>query len=97
MKKKETNKIGNIILWLASRKDLIISLFAGVLITSLVATIMWPARIATLKDGTQPVVTLKGKTVTADDLYNEMKVLHCLAHLKTHTLHMLLHTFLVQD
>ena len=28
---------------------------------------------ATLKDGTQPVVTLKDHTITADNLYNDMK------------------------
>ncbi|UKI27268.1 MAG: hypothetical protein L6V91_00955 [Bacilli bacterium] len=45
----------------------------GILITILVVIIIWPDRIATLKDGTQPVAEIDNYTVTADDLYEDMK------------------------
>lgn len=45
----------------------------GVIITIIVVIIIWPKRIATLKDGTQPILTVNNKTYTADDLYNDMK------------------------
>ena len=45
----------------------------GILITVLVVVIIWPDRIATLKDGTQPVAEIDGYTVTANDLYEDMK------------------------
>ena len=44
----------------------------GVIITVIVVIIIWPKRIATLKDGTQPILTVNNKTYTADDLYNDM-------------------------
>lgn len=52
----------------------IILFIVGFLIATLIfRCICWPDRIATLKDGTQPVAKLKGKTITADDLYEDMK------------------------
>ena len=38
----------------------------GVIITVIVVIIIWPKRIATLKDGTQPILTVNNKTYTAD-------------------------------
>lgn len=46
---------------------------AGVLITTLIAFIIWPDRIAALKNGTEPVVKVNKKTYTADELYENMK------------------------
>lgn len=52
----------------------IILFIVGFLIATLIfRCIFWPDRIATLKDGTQPVATLKDETITADDLYTDMK------------------------
>lgn len=52
----------------------IILFIVGFLIATLIfRCIFWPDRIATLKDGTQPVATLKDETITADDLYEDMK------------------------
>ena len=52
----------------------IILFIVGFLIATLIfRCIFWPDRIATLKDGKQPVAKLKSKTITADDLYDEMK------------------------
>ena len=46
----------------------------GFLLATLIfRCIFWPDRIATLKDGTQPIATLGDKTITADDLYEDMK------------------------
>ena len=53
----------------------------GILITVLVVVIIWPDRIATLKDGTQPVAEIDGYTVTADDLYEDMKELYSISSL----------------
>lgn len=41
--------------------------------TFLFRCILWPDRIATLKDGTQPIVKIDKKTFTADDLYESLK------------------------
>lgn len=53
----------------------------GILITVLVVVIIWPDRIATLKDGTQPVAEIDGYTVTADDLYEDMKDVYSISSL----------------
>lgn len=50
----------------------------GVIGSFLLATlifrfILWPDRIATLADGTQPVATINGENYTADTLYKKMK------------------------
>ena len=53
----------------------------GILITVLVVVIIWPDRIATLKDGTQPVAKIDGYTVTANDLYEDMKDVYSISSL----------------
>ncbi len=53
----------------------------GILITVLVVVIIWPDRIATLKDGTQPVAEIHGYTVTANDLYEDMKDVYSISSL----------------
>lgn len=53
----------------------------GILITVLVVVIIWPNRIATLKDGTQPVAEIDGYTVTANDLYEDMKDVYSISSL----------------
>ena len=45
----------------------------GLLLMALITVIIWPDRIATLSDGTQPVVSVNGEDITADYLYEEMK------------------------
>ena len=45
----------------------------GLLIGLLILVIVWPERIAELKDGTQPVAKYGKTTITADDLYEDMK------------------------
>ena len=77
-KKKSTKKnrdsgISKVLLFLDKYRYPIYAFVAGVLITVFVAMLIWPDRIATLKNGTQPVVKVGGKTYTADNLYEKMK------------------------
>ena len=53
----------------------------GILVTLLVVVLIWPDRIATLKDGTQPVATIDGMTLTADELYEDMKDIYSVSSL----------------
>lgn len=55
------------------RLPIILFIVGFLLATLIFRCIFWPDRIATLKDGSQPVAKLKNKTITADDLYTEMK------------------------
>ena len=57
----------------AYRLPIILFIVGFLLATLIFRCIFWPDRIATLKDGSQPVAKLKNKTITADDLYTEMK------------------------
>lgn len=72
-KKKELTKTEKVIDFLDKNRKVIYGAVGGVLVTAIVATIIWPDRIATLKDGTQPVATINGENVTADVLYEDMK------------------------
>ena len=56
-----------------NRKAILFGIVGFLLATLLFRCILWPDRIATLKDGTQPVANVNGETITADDLYTSMK------------------------
>ena len=56
-----------------NRKAIIFGVVGFLLATLLFRCILWPDRIATLSDGTQPVATINGEVYTADKLYEEMK------------------------
>lgn len=71
--KKTSNNIKKFGLFLEEHRNVISSFIAGVLITILIVILIWPDRIATLKDGTQPVVKVGKTTYTANDLYDRMK------------------------
>lgn len=49
---------------------------AGVLITVLIVILIWPKRIAKLKNGEEPIFTIDKVTYTADNLYTDMKSLY---------------------
>ena len=53
----------------------------GVLATIFVVILIWPDRIATLEDGTQPVAEIEGFTLTADELYEDMKGIYSISSL----------------
>ncbi len=54
---------------------------SGVLATIFVVILIWPDRIATLEDGTQPVAEINGFTLTADELYEDMKQIYSISSL----------------
>ena len=56
-----------------NRRAIIFGVVGFLVATLLFRCILWPDRIATLEDGTQPVAYVDGKTITADDLYTSMK------------------------
>lgn len=56
-----------------NRKAILFGIVGFLIATLLFRCILWPDRIATLKDGTQPIAYVDGKTITADDLYASMK------------------------
>lgn len=71
--KNNNSKLNEFATFFEKHHIAIYSFVAGVFITTLIAFIIWPDRIATLKDGTQPVVKINKKTYTANDLYEDMK------------------------
>ncbi len=73
-KKVDTAKLDSFFKKIDDNRWPIILFVVGFLLATLIfRCIFWPDRIATLKDGTQPIATLKDKTITADDLYTDMK------------------------
>ena len=76
-KEKKNNKgekmIATVKLLDDNRKAILFGIVGFLLATLLFRCILWPDRIATLKDGTQPIVNVNGETITADDLYTSMK------------------------
>lgn len=79
VKEKKVNKKNNDSLMVFLKKiddnrwPIVLFVVGFLLATLIFRCIFWPDRIATLKDGSQPVATLKDKVVTADDLYTELK------------------------
>ena len=71
--KKGDSKLTGVLLFLDKYRYPIYTFIAGVLISVFVAMLIWPDRIATLKDGTQPIVKVGSKTYNADNLYEKMK------------------------
>ena len=72
--KKENVKLNETLKKIDNNRFAIILFVVGFLVATLLfRCILWPDRIATLKDGTQPVAKLGDKNITADDLYTSMK------------------------
>ena len=55
------------------RRKIIYGFLGGLCLGLLIMFIFMPDRIATLKDGTQPIATISGKNITANELYEDMK------------------------
>lgn len=76
-KKKKTinknSKLHQFIVLFEKHHVAIYSFVGGVLLATLIAFIIWPDRIATLKSGEQSIVKVDKKNYTADDLYEDMK------------------------
>lgn len=79
--KKNNEKLDNILKKIDENRNVIFSFIGGALVVALVTVIIWPDRIATLKDGTQPVVNVNVETITADFLYEEMKKNYSISYL----------------
>ena len=72
-KKNQNKKLLEIVNFLEKNRFIITSFVVGVIVTSLVAMLLWPERIATLKNGEEPIVKVGKNTYTADNLYTRMK------------------------
>lgn len=76
-KKVKTNttnkKLEEFILLFNKHCNTIYAFIGGVLITTLIAFIIWPDRIAKLKNGEEPIVKVGKVNYTADRLYEDMK------------------------
>lgn len=62
-------KLEKTINFLDKNRKLFYGFIGGILVTAIVATIIWPDRIATLSDGTQPIAEINGEKITADTIY----------------------------
>lgn len=60
---------------------LIYGIVGGVFATVLVVIFIWPDRIAKLEDGKEPVAQINGYTLTADELYEDMKKIYSVSSL----------------
>jgi len=78
---KENDKVMKVVEFVDKYRLAIYGVVGGVLATLLVVILIWPDRIATLKDGTQPVAEIDEYTVTADDLYEDMKKVYSVSYL----------------
>ena len=67
------DKLTEVLLFLDKNRYAIYSFIGGVLITVLIAMIIWPDRIAKLKNGEEPIVKVGKNNYTADELYEDMK------------------------
>lgn len=70
---KNNESFNNTLLFLEKNRYTIYGFIGGVLLTTLVAFIIWPDRIAALKNGEEPIVKVGKETYTADELYEDMK------------------------
>ena len=73
--KSNTNKNDNFISSITAQisKKTIASFVIGLAIGLLIMIILMPDRIATLENGEEVIVTIGDSTITANDLYNDMK------------------------
>lgn len=71
--KNKNNKFTKYGEFLEKNRFIIASFIIGVILTALVAMLLWPERIATLKNGEEPIVKVGKSTYTADNLYTRMK------------------------
>lgn len=72
-KTSSNSKVNTTLSFFERNRYAIYSFIGGVLLTVLIAIIIWPDRIAALKNGEEPVVKVGKETYTADELYESMK------------------------
>lgn len=79
--KKEYDKLFKFYDFIEKYRLAIYGVIGGVLATILVVIIIWPDRIAKLENGLEPVASIDGLTVTAEDLYEDMKEIYSVSNL----------------
>ena len=79
--KKNNDRMTRFYEWFDKYHLAVYGAVGGILLTTLVTVIIWPDRIAKLKDGTEPVAEIEGLTITADDLYEDMKNIYSVSAL----------------
>ncbi len=79
--KKEYDKLFKFYYFIDKYRLAIYGVIGGVLATVLVVILIWPDRIAKLENGLEPVASIDGLTVTAEDLYEDMKEIYSVNNL----------------
>ena len=79
--KKEYDKLFKFYDFIDKYRLAIYGVIGGVLATVLVVILIWPDRIAKLENGLEPVASIDGLTVTAEDLYEDMKEIYSVSNL----------------
>ena len=79
--KKEYDKLFKFYDFIDKYRLAIYGIIGGVLATVLVVILIWPDRIAKLENGLEPVASIDGLTVTAEDLYEDMKEIYSVNNL----------------
>lgn len=79
--KKEYDKLFKFYDFIDKYRLAIYGVIGGVLATVLVVILIWPDRIAKLENGLEPVAGIDGLTVTAEDLYEDMKEIYSVNNL----------------
>ena len=79
--KKEYDKLFRFYDFIDKYRLAIYGVIGGVLATVLVVILIWPDRIAKLENGLEPVASIDGLTVTAEDLYEDMKEIYSVNNL----------------
>ena len=79
--KKEYDKLFKFYDFIDKYRLAIYGVIGGVLATVLVVILIWPDRIAKLENGLEPVASIDGLTVTAEDLYENMKEIYSVNNL----------------
>lgn len=79
--KKEYDKLFKFYDFIDKYRLAIYGVIGGVLATVLVVILIWPDRIAKLENGLEPVASIDGLTVTAENLYEDMKEIYSVSNL----------------
>ena len=79
--KKEYDKLFKFYDFIDKYRLAIYGVIGGVLATMLVVILIWPDRIAKLENGLEPVASIDGLTITAEDLYEDMKEIYSVSSL----------------
>ena len=73
MPKEHKRDFNNMVVTLDEKRKTIYAFAGGLLLGLLIMVLFTPKRIATLKDGSQPIAKLDGKNITSTELYTMMK------------------------